>query len=106
MLAMQGGRISSDQEAFARSPMRERLETTGTGEFGVVIEFAMAIGSPVAEFGEVGFPSQVHIANGAISLFGDNDFSLTGVLGTVIAAVVILFAVDKHDNIRILLDCA
>ena len=51
-------------------------EPAWTGELGVVVEFAVAFGSAITESGEVGFPSEFYITDGAISLLGNDDLGL------------------------------
>jgi len=80
------------------------LESARAGELGVVVEFTMPFGRTVTEAGEVSFPSEFNITDGAISLLGNDDFCLPCKLGFVITAVVVFFAVHEHDNVGILLD--
>ena len=46
----------------------------------------------------------MHLADGPVALLGDNDLRLAGVLFALFAAMKVLFAVNEHDDIRVLLD--
>ena len=50
-------------------------------------------------------PKKFYVTNWAISLFGHNYFSFTLYAFTIfISCLIILFSVNKHDNISVLLD--
>lgn len=46
---------------------------------------------------------QVDCTNGAVTLFGDDDLCLTAL---VALRILVLVTIDKHDEIRVLLDRA
>ena len=76
-------------------------------DFGVVVvEFLQAFGGQILEAGEFFFPPQLDFAHRAVPLFGDDDLGQALVLLLLFAAQVVLFAVDEHHHVGVLLDRA
>jgi hypothetical protein len=82
----------------------ERSVTAGALEVAVAVELFVPFRSFVEESGVIPFPNQFDIADRAISLFCDDDLGLSSVLVGIFPAMVIPFAVDIHDHVRILFD--
>src|SRR5438045_8505268 len=70
---------------------------------GVFGRFRVASGE-VCETGGIVQESQVELPDRAVALFGDDDLGLASKLGIVL--FVDLFAEDKNNNVRVLLDGA
>lgn len=64
------------------------------------MEFSRLIEEP----GVILFPDQFDIADWAVSLFGDDDLGLSGKFDCFVGFVVVLFAVDEHDDVGVLFD--
>lgn len=57
----------------------------------------------VEELGDARLIEQVHCADRAITLFGDDDFCFAAF---VAFGVVVFVAIDKHDDVGVLFDAA
>src|SRR5688500_11703773 len=66
-----------------------------------VIEFLQPIGHAVLEAREIAEPFQLDFAHRTVALFRNDDLRLSGVLLLILAAVVILLAVDEHDDVGV-----
>ena len=64
------------------------------------MEFSRLIEEP----GVVLFPDQFDIADRSVSLFGDDDLGLSSKFDCFVGFVVVLFAVDEHDDVGVLFD--
>ena len=64
------------------------------------MEFSRLIEEP----GVILFPDQFDIADWAVSLFGDDDLGLSCKFDCFVGFVVVLFAVDEHDDVGVLFD--
>lgn len=80
------------------------LKATWGGKPRVAIEFRKSFGCFIKEASVLTFPEQIDFADRTIALFGDDDLSLAGVLGGGFTAMIVLFAMDEHHDVRILFD--
>src|SRR3954451_13716314 len=88
------GGASSD-----RATSHGRARTTSGGARAGELSLAIHVG----ELRVARQEREDHLAHGPVAVLGDDD---VGLAGTLRVAVVVLVAVDEHDEVRILLDLA
>ena len=89
---------------FTPRLMRKCLVPAGRGEVAVATELFVPLWRFVEESSVVALPDELYVPNRTISLLGDDDFGLSLELRFIFTSMVVAFAVDEHDDVRILLD--
>ena len=89
-----------------RDPQREFLERVANGCGVKIIECLQAFRCFVDEAGEVFLPQHFDFPSWTVTLLGDDNFRLARILFSVIAALLVCFTMNKHNNISVLFDRA
>ena len=85
-------------------PLRELVASWSRKIPTEAIEFLVPLRSFIEESCVLPFPNEFDLADGSITLLGDDDFGHSLELIAIFPAVIVSFAVHEHDDVGILFD--